>query len=130
MAHDAGEVGDNLAAVGVVGAHAAQPEAVLLRAVEEGQPGAGDELVALGGGQAEGVAGSLQCQKQFRPVGVLPRAGVGGAAAQADQYGQVLDADRALEFAGAAGGAFEGGLRGELIGGIGRRSRSLRCSAG
>jgi len=130
MAHDAGEVGDNLATVGVVGAHAAEPEAVLLRAVEDRQRGAGDELVALGGGQAEGVAGFFEREEELGAVGVLPRAGVGGAAAQADEDREVLDADRALEFAGAAGGAFEGGLRGELIGGIGRRSRSLRCSAG
>jgi hypothetical protein len=37
VVHDAGEVGDDLAAVGVVGAHAAEPEAVLLGAVEDGE---------------------------------------------------------------------------------------------
>ena len=41
---------------------------------------------------------------------VFPRAGVDRAAAQADEDGQVLDADRALEFACAAGGALEGGF--------------------
>ena len=43
----------------------------------------------------------------------MPGAGVGGAAAQADNDGQVLDADRTLEFARAAGGAFVGGFQGE-----------------
>src|ERR1017187_9563476 len=33
--HDAGKVGDNLAALGVVSAHAAQPQAILLRSVKE-----------------------------------------------------------------------------------------------
>ena len=111
MVHDAGEVGDDLAAVGIVGAHAAEPEAVLLCPVEDGERGAGDELVALGGGQAEGVAGFLQREEELGAVGVFPRAGVGGAAAQADDDGQVLDADRALELAGAAGGAFVGGFQ-------------------
>jgi hypothetical protein len=37
VVHDAGEVGDDLAAFGVVAAHAAEPEAILLRAVEDGQ---------------------------------------------------------------------------------------------
>ena len=37
VVHDAGEVGDDLAAVGIVAAHAAEPEAVLLRAVEDGE---------------------------------------------------------------------------------------------
>ena len=40
VVHDAGEVGDDLAAVGVVAAHAAEPEAVLLGAVEDGEGGA------------------------------------------------------------------------------------------
>ncbi len=115
MVHDAGEVGHDLAAVRVVGAHAAEPEAVLLRAVEDGQRGAGDEFVALGGGQAEGVAGPFQREEELGAVGVLPRAGVGGAAAQADDDGQVLDADRALVLAGAAGGALEGGLEREVV---------------
>ena len=76
-----------------------------------GSCGAGDELVALGGGQAEGVAGFFQREEELGAVGVFPGAGVGGAAAQADDDGQVLDADRALVLARAAGGAFEGGFQ-------------------
>ena len=116
VGHDAGEVGDDLAGVGVVAAHAAEPEAVLLGAVEDGEGGAGDELVALGGGQAEGVAGAFEGEEELGAVGVLPGAGVGCAAAQADEDGEVLDADGALEFAGAAGGAGEDGLHREGIG--------------
>ena len=97
VGHDAGEVGDDLAAVRVVGAHAAEPEAVFLGAVEDGELGAGDELVAFGGGQAESVAGFLQCEEELGAVGVLPCAGVGGAATQADDDGQVLDAHRTLD---------------------------------
>ncbi len=52
MVHDAGKVGDDLAAVGIVGSHAAEPEAVLLRPVEDGKCRAGDEFIALSGGQA------------------------------------------------------------------------------
>ena len=45
--HDAGEVGDDLAALGVVAAHAAQPQTIFLRPVEDGQACLLDELVAL-----------------------------------------------------------------------------------
>ena len=112
----------------VVGAHAAEPETILLGSVEDGERGAGDELVALGGGQAERVAGFLQREEELGAVGVLPGAGVGGAAAQADEDGQVLDADGALVLARAAGGALVGGFGGEGVGG--RRSRSLRSATG
>ena len=37
VVHDAGEVGDDLAAFGVVAAHAAEPQTVFLRAVEDGE---------------------------------------------------------------------------------------------
>ena len=37
VVHHAGEVGDDLAAFGVVAAHAAEPQAILLRAVEDGE---------------------------------------------------------------------------------------------
>ena len=93
-----------------------------------GRAARGDELVALGGGQAEGVAGFFQREEELGAVGVLPRAGVGGAAAQADDDGQVLDADRALEFAGAAGGALEGGFQREVR--VYQVARSRRCEAG
>jgi hypothetical protein len=69
-----------------------------------------DELVALGGAHAEGVAAAFQGEEELGAVVVFPRAGVGGAAAQADDDGHVLDADRALELACAAGGALEDGF--------------------
>ncbi len=47
--HHAGEVGHDLAAFGVVSAHAAKPQAIFLRAVEDGQFLLGNEFVALGG---------------------------------------------------------------------------------
>ena len=125
MRHHAGEVGDDLAAVGIVAAHAAEPEAIFLCAVEDRQPGAGDELVAFGGGQAERVAGFLQREEQLGAVGVFPRAGVGGAAAQPDDDGQVLDADGTLELARAAGGAFVSRFQ-RQVRGSGSGSRGTR----
>ncbi len=110
VVHDAGEVGDDLAALGVVGAHAAQPQAVFLRAVEEGELLPLDELVAFGGAEAECVGAALEGEEEFGAVVVFPCAGVDRAAAQADEDGEVLDADRALELARAAGGALEDGL--------------------
>ena len=112
--HDAGEVGDDLAALGVVAAHAAEPEAVLLRAVEDGEGLFLDEFVALHGAEAEGVAVLFEGEEELGAVVVLPGAGVGRAAAQADDDGHVLDADRALVLAGAAGGALEGGFHAEV----------------
>ena len=50
---------------------------------------------------------AFECQKQLRPVFVLPRTGVHRAAAQANDDGEMLDANGALVFAGAAGGALE-----------------------
>ena len=69
-----------------------------------------DELVALGGADAESVAAALESEEELGAVVVFPCAGVDRAAAQADQDGHVLDADRALELAGAAGGALEDGF--------------------
>jgi hypothetical protein len=117
VGHDAGEVGDDLAALGVVAAHAAEPEAVLLGAVEDGEGLLRDELVALHRAETEGVSGLLEGEEELGAVGVLPDAGVGGAAAEADEDGQVLDADRALELAGAAGGALEGRFHRHVAGG-------------
>ncbi len=69
-----------------------------------------DELVALGGAEAQRVAAAFQGEEELGAVVVFPCAGVDRAAAQADEDGQVLDADRALELAGAAGGALEDGF--------------------
>ena len=53
--HHAGEVGDDLAALGIVSAHAAEPQAVFLGAVEDGELLLLDKFVALGGAHAECV---------------------------------------------------------------------------
>ncbi len=74
-----------------------------------------DKLVALGGVKPECVGAAFQGQKKFGAVVVFPCAGVDRAAAQADEDGHVLDADRTLELAGAAGGALEGGLLGVVF---------------
>ena len=74
-----------------------------------------DELVAFGGAEAEGVGAAFESEEEFRAVVVFPCAGVDRAAAQADEDGQVLDADRALELACAAGGALEDGLLGVVF---------------
>ena len=49
-------------------------------------------------------------QKQLAAVLVLPLAGIHGAAAQPDDHRQMLNSNRALEFASAAGRALERGL--------------------
>ncbi len=115
VVHDAGEVGDDLAALGVVSAHAAEPQAILLGPVEEGQLLLLDELVAVGGAEAESVAAAFEGEEELGAVVVFPCAGVDRAAAQADEDGQVLDADGALELACAAGGALEDGLLGVVF---------------
>ncbi len=56
-----------------------------------------------------------RARKSLDAVVVFPCAGVDRAAAQADEDGQVLDADRALELAGAAGGALEDGFLGVVF---------------
>ena len=60
VAQDARQGQHDFAALRVVCAHAAQPEAVLLGAVEEGEGLFGDELVAFGGWKAERVAGFFE----------------------------------------------------------------------
>ncbi len=64
---------------------------------------------------AERVAAALQREEELGAIVVFPCAGVDRAAAQADQDGQMLDADRALELAGAAGGALEDGFLGVVF---------------
>src|SRR5579883_289349 len=104
----------NLAALRIVCPHAAEPEAVFLRAVVKRQLVLLDEFLALGGGEAESVPVALQIEEQLGAVVVLPLPGVDRAAPQADDHGQVLDADRALVFAASAGGALERGLLGNM----------------
>ena len=89
-----------------------------------------DEFVALGGAQAQGVAAALEGEEELGAVVVFPCAGVDGAAAQADDDGHVLDADRALELAGAAGGALEDGFLGVVLAGVvSPSSGSVGCGA-
>src|SRR5208337_1413005 len=118
-------VNNHLAAPWVVAAHAAQPQAILLAAVEDGQPGLLNELVALAGGQAQGVRAALQSQEELGAVVVRPGAGVDRAAAQADEDGKMLDAHRALELACAAGSALEDGF----LGVVAAQQRLLRGGA-
>ena len=73
-----------------------------------------DELLPLAGGEAQRVAVALQVQEQLGAVIVFPLAGVHRAAPQPDDDGQMLDAHRALELAGAAGGALERRLFAEM----------------
>src|ERR1017187_9011378 len=84
---NAREVGHDLAALRIVGAHASQPQAVLLRPVKDGQRRLLDKLVALRCGHAQRVAASLQGQEELGAVVVFPRAGVHRAASQADDDG-------------------------------------------
>src|SRR5579884_57951 len=114
VAQHARECQHDLAALRIVSAHAAEPQAVFLRAVVEGQLVLLDEFLALGGGEPESVAVALQIEEELGAVVVLPLAGVHRAAPQANDYGQVLDADRALVFAASAGGALERGLLGNM----------------
>jgi len=134
VAHDAGEVGDDLAAFGIVAAHATEPETVLLGSVEDGQRLLLDKAIALGGAEAEGVAAALKGEEEARAVWVFPRAGIYGSAAESDEDGDVFDADGALKLASAAGGALEDGLVGvelteERLGGRGAELVEIAAEA-
>ena len=101
---------NNLAPSRVVAAHAAEPQTILLRPVEDGQGILLDEFVALVGAHAQCVAAAFKRQEKLCAVIVFPCAGVHRAAPQADDDGHMLDAHRALELARAAGGALKRGL--------------------
>jgi hypothetical protein len=66
------------------------------------------------GREAERVAVALQIEEQLGAEIVFPLAGVDRAAAQPHDHGQVLDADRTLKLAGAAGGALEQSFFGNM----------------
>ena len=113
----------------IVSAHAAQPEAIFLGAVVDRQRVLLDELLPLARRHAQRIAVALHGEEQLRAVGVFPGARIHGAAAQADDHRQMLNSHRALEFAGAAGGALEHGF----FGNVGAEQRSsprpgLRCA--
>jgi hypothetical protein len=107
VAQDARQGEHRLAALRVVCAHAAEPEAVRLGSVVNRQAIFLDEVLALAGGEIEGVAVPLKVPEQPGAVLVLPLAGVHGGAPEADDHRQVLDAHRTLKLAGAAGGALK-----------------------
>src|SRR4051812_17802678 len=107
MAHDGCKRSDDFTAARIECPHAAKPQAILLRAVENGKLLFADELVAFRRGKAERIALPLQIQEQLCTVFVLPAARVYLAAPKADDKGQMLDAHWALIFAGAASGALE-----------------------
>ena len=115
VAHDLDEAADDLAAFGVVAAHAAEPEAVFLGAVEDGQLLFLNKLIAFKSAQAERVGVAFEGVEELAAVLVVPLAGVGGAAPEADDDGDVFDADRALELTSSAGGALKGGFLGVVL---------------
>src|ERR1035437_3012024 len=104
-----------LAALRIVCAHAAEPEAVFLRAVVIRQAILLNELLPLAGGEPQGVAGALQVEEQPGAVIVLPPARVDRAAPQSDDDRQMLYAHRTLELARSAGGAVERSLFGNAL---------------
>src|SRR5665213_508213 len=110
MSHYARKRRDDLAALRIVGAHAAQPQAIFLSTVKYRKFLLLNEFVALGGAEAERVPVTFERQKQLGAVFVLPLAGVYRAAAQSDDDGHMFDADGALEFARSAGGALKNRL--------------------
>src|SRR6185437_2579650 len=103
MTHDGCKRANNFSAARIVRAHAPEPEAVFLAPIENWEFLFGYELVALGLREAHGVAVPLQIQEKLGAVVVLPCSGVDRAAAQANDHGQMLNPDRALVFASAAG---------------------------
>src|SRR6266853_6130270 len=115
MVHHARKRSDDFAALRIVGSHAAQPQAIFLRAVENRKLLLLDELVALIRAEAEGVTIALQSEEQLGAVTVLPLACVHRAAPQADDDRQVLDAHRALKFARSTGSALEDSLLRDVL---------------
>src|SRR5580698_1448313 len=98
---------DDFPAPRIVPAHAAEPQAILLRTIEDGKLLLLNEFIALVGRKPKRVAVTFQIEKELGAVIVLPFPSVHRAAPQADDDGQVLHSHRALKLAGAAGGALE-----------------------
>ena len=89
----------DLAALRIVRSHAAEPEAIFLRAVENRQLVFLDEFLPLARGKAQRVAVALHGQEHLRAVIVFPLASIHRAAAQPDNHRQMLDAHRTLKLA-------------------------------
>src|SRR5205814_6367936 len=115
MVHHARKRSDDFTALGVVGSHAAQPQAVFLRAVENRKLLLLDELVALAGAKTQRVAIALQSKEELGAATVFPFACVHRAASQADDDRQVLDAHRALKFARSTSSALEHGFLRQVL---------------
>jgi hypothetical protein len=96
-----------------------------LRTVENGELFAFDEFVSLSGRKSERIAIAFQREKKFGAFRVFPLARVYRSAAKSDDDGQVLDADGALVFAGAAGGA----LKWSYFRDVDAQQRLFRCQA-
>ena len=95
---------------GSYAAHAAKPQAILLRAVEDGELLLLNELVALERAHAECIGSALEREKELGAVLIFPASGIDCTAPQADEDGQMLNADRTLVLASTAGCALEDGL--------------------
>src|SRR3954453_15336658 len=107
MLHYGCERHDDFTAARIVRSHAAKPEAVLLRAVENRKLLLGDKLVALGLREAHCIAIALEIEEELCTVIVFPRTRIHSAAAQPDNHREVLDAYRALILTGTTGGALK-----------------------
>src|SRR5579872_7549795 len=99
----------------IISAHAAQPQAVFLAAVENGQLVFLDEFLPFARRKTQGVAIALQRQKEFRAVLVLPFAGIDGAAPQPNDLREMLDSYRTGIFAASTRGALKGRFRRNVL---------------
>src|ERR1700722_16912951 len=107
MAQNLHEGQDNLTPRWVVCPHAAQPQAILLCAVVDGQFVFLDELHALARREAQRIPSPFQGVEELAAVIVFPRSGVDRTAPQADHYREVLNSYRALILAAAASSALK-----------------------
>src|SRR5437660_12546440 len=107
---------DDLTALRIVRAHAPQPEAIFLRAVINGQLVPLQEFLPIAGGEAHRIPITFEVEEKFGPVVVLPLACVHGPAPQADDDWHMLNPYWALLLTGAASGALERRLLGNVNG--------------
>src|SRR5665213_2454844 len=105
--HHPRKIAHNLAALRIVTAHASQPQAILLRPVEDGQLLSLNKFIALAWAYPQRIAAAFQGKEEFRAVIVLPCAGIYRASPQTNDDRQVLDTHRALKLASAACCAFK-----------------------
>src|SRR5262245_19360325 len=113
---------DDLTSLWIVSAHAAQPQAILLRAVVDRKLALLQESLPLARGEAHRIAVALQIEEQLSAILVLPFARVHGAAPQSDDDRKMLDPDRTLVFARPTSCALEGRFFGNVF-----RQQRLGC---